>query len=136
MLWIGDAKNIHTDDAKFCHFYNNKKKCPFEDIGCVFLHEVAVICKFNPCLNKLCQYKHDEDRVTVGEDTETRYNGDNEQITGEANVDYDEEDSLNGNKCHLCMKQLNTKDALYHHMEVYHEDLYQGIMEVAKTPYR
>ena len=87
---------------------------------------------FNPCLNKLCQYKHDEDIITVGEDTETSDNGDNEQITSEGNVDYDEEDSLNGNKCHLCMKQLNTKDDLYNHMERYHEDFYQGIMEVAQ----
>ena len=30
------------------------------------------------------------------------------------------------------MKQLNTKDDLYHHMEMFHEDLYQGIMEVAQ----
>jgi hypothetical protein len=124
---------IHIDDVEFCNFYNNKKKCPFEDIGCMFLHETADACTFHPCLNKLCQYKHDKVIITVEEDTRTGDLLENEQITSENNTDDDEEDSLNGNKCHLCMKQLNIKDDLYHHMEVYHEDFYQGIMEVAKA---
>ena len=99
----------------------------------MFLHETADACTFRPCLNKLCQYKHDEDIITVEEDAQTRDLLEDEQITSENNIDDDEEDSLNGNQCHLCMRQLNTKDDLYHHMEVYHEDFYQGIMEVARA---
>ena len=60
---------MHNDDVKFCHFYNNNKNCPYEDIGCMFLHEMADPCIFNPCLNKLCQYKHVEEIVTVEDDT-------------------------------------------------------------------
>ena len=44
---------MHNDDVKFCHFYNNNNKCPYEDIGCMFLHEMAEPCIFNPCLNKI-----------------------------------------------------------------------------------
>ena len=91
----------------------------------MFLHETAEPCKFNPCLNKLCQYKHVEDIVTVDEDTQEDLENDDEIESSE--------DSLNGNKCHLCMTQLNTKDDLYDHMERYHEDFYYGIMEVAKS---
>jgi hypothetical protein len=40
---------MHSEDVKFCHFYSNNKKCPFEDIGCMFLHEMAEPCVFNPC---------------------------------------------------------------------------------------
>ena len=54
-------------------------------------------------------------------------------LSSENNLEDDEEDSINGNKCHLCMKQLDTKYDLYQHMEVYHEDFYQGIMEAAKA---
>jgi dGTP triphosphohydrolase len=80
-------------------------------------------------LNKLCQFKHTKDIVTVEEDTEPSDDPENDdQILREST-----EDSLNGNKCHLCMKQMKTKDDLYNHMERYHEDFYYGIMEVAKS---
>ena len=42
-----------------CHYYNNMKKCPFEKIGCMFLHSESENCKFqNKCRKKMCQYKH------------------------------------------------------------------------------
>ena len=46
-------------DIKYCHFFNNQKTCPFEKIGCMFLHQHADICIFGvKCKNKLCQFKH------------------------------------------------------------------------------
>ena len=34
--------NLHNDpSAKKCHYYNNGKICPFEEIGCQFLHEAS-----------------------------------------------------------------------------------------------
>ena len=29
-----------------CHYFNNNLACPFEEIGCMFAHEVSEICKF------------------------------------------------------------------------------------------
>jgi hypothetical protein len=73
--------------------------------------------------------KHTEDIVTVEEDTKSSDDPENDDQISMVNT----EDSLNGNKCHLCMKQMNTKDDLYDHMERYHEHFYYGIMEVAKS---
>ena len=42
-----------------CHFYNNSKDCPFEEIGCKFLHEKSKECKFkSKCKLDKCQYRH------------------------------------------------------------------------------
>ena len=51
---------IHFDEkTKKCHYFNNEKTCPFEKIGCMFLHMQSEICFFGKrCINKLCQYKH------------------------------------------------------------------------------
>jgi hypothetical protein len=45
----------------------------------------------------------------------------------------EDEQTLNGNKCHLCLEQMNSKDELYDHMERYHEDFYNGILEAARS---
>ena len=46
-------------NVKKCHFFNNDKTCPFEEIGCKFVHEVSAICFFKDnCTNKLCPFKH------------------------------------------------------------------------------
>ena len=50
---------VHDESAKFCHFFNNEKTCPFEEFGCAFKHEVSPECFFKSrCKNKLCQFKH------------------------------------------------------------------------------
>ena len=42
-----------------CHYFNNNLACPFEEIGCMFAHEVSEICKFGQeCKNNLCSYQH------------------------------------------------------------------------------
>ena len=53
---------IHEDlNVKFCHFFNNDKSCPYEEIGCMFKHEPSPQCKFKEnCLYKLCPSKHDQ----------------------------------------------------------------------------
>ena len=32
-------KNMHEETTKLCHFFTNKKLCPFDRIGCKFRHE-------------------------------------------------------------------------------------------------
>ena len=44
---------------KKCHYYNNNLICPFNEMGCMFLHEDSVMCKFDEqCTKNLCSYKH------------------------------------------------------------------------------
>ena len=46
---------------KHCHYFNNGKSCPYEEIGCMFKHEVSKSCVFGQkCKNTLCQFKHTE----------------------------------------------------------------------------
>ena len=48
-----------NENNKFCHFFNNGNVCPYEKIGCKFLHQPSANCYFGEkCQNKLCQYKH------------------------------------------------------------------------------
>ena len=60
LRWRFDKHSkVHDEDAKFCHYYNNDKNCPFEEFGCAFKHQVAPECLFkNKCRKKMCQYKH------------------------------------------------------------------------------
>ena len=56
-------------NGKHCHYYNNGKNCPFEEIGCKFQHLSSAKCKFGQtCMVKMCQYTH-EVYSTCKEDT-------------------------------------------------------------------
>ena len=48
-----------NNGGKCCHYFNNEKHCPYENIGCMFLHQDSENCYFGiRCKNKLCQFKH------------------------------------------------------------------------------
>ena len=52
--------NVHMNpQVRNCHYFNNNKMCPFDDIGCKFKHVDSKQCK-NPtsCKTKLCPLKH------------------------------------------------------------------------------
>ena len=61
---------IHMkSSAKSCHYFNNGKNCPYENVGCMFLHKDSENCYFGvQCKNKLCQFKHPEHKNNVAED--------------------------------------------------------------------
>ena len=49
---------VHESVRLFCHYFNNKKECPFEE-QCIFLHEESEICKYDEaCERKLCMFRH------------------------------------------------------------------------------
>ena len=53
------VKGHFAKNRRLCHYYNNLKDCPFEDIGCKFTHDEAEKCKFGKlCAKPLCQFKH------------------------------------------------------------------------------
>ena len=48
-------------NIKLCHYFNNMKHCPYENIGCMFKHETASWCKYqDACTNNLCQFRHNQ----------------------------------------------------------------------------
>ena len=48
------------------------KECPYDIIGCMFLHADSENCKFKEkCTKKLCQYKHLEEIETNTENEES-----------------------------------------------------------------
>ena len=51
--------NGQEKNKKFCHYYNNKLVCPFEENGCMFNHAISPTCIFkDKCANTLCQFRH------------------------------------------------------------------------------
>ena len=59
---------LHTNaSVKPCHYFNNGGKCPFEELGCKFLHIVAKLCKSGiKCQRRLCPYRHPEKEANKG----------------------------------------------------------------------
>jgi hypothetical protein len=51
----------HSENGrKSCHFFNNRKPCPFEENGCKFKHQKSGTCKdLKSCKTYLCQFEHD-----------------------------------------------------------------------------
>ena len=51
---------LHEEgNIRKCHYFNNSKTCPFQKIGCKFLHEKAEFCQFKDnCGRDKCQYQH------------------------------------------------------------------------------
>ena len=86
---------------KLCHYYNNQKACPYEDIGCMFRHEVSSLCRFSTCNNILCQYRHDENDL-VTEDTINVVEDDSQRSTP---IKYypDCEDCTDNSNCVKCI---------------------------------
>ena len=68
---------MHTDRVgHHCHYFNNDKMCPFEELGCKFFHTDSKKCKFGLTCQRMCPFKHV--RVNNNEVTET--NIDNSRI--------------------------------------------------------
>ena len=66
-------KEVHDIKTKKCHYFNNAKTCPYEEIGCKFAHRVSENCYYQRnCRNQLCQFKHDfNDKVNKDAEGET-----------------------------------------------------------------
>ena len=52
-------KNHQKSYVRKCHYYNNKKECPYSHLGCKFLHVKSSLCEYNGnCKIVKCQYQH------------------------------------------------------------------------------
>ena len=59
--------NVHENpNVKNCHYYNNKKVCPFDAIGCKFNHKISKKCENQvDCRIKLCSRQHSKRDVIM-----------------------------------------------------------------------
>ena len=78
-------KEMHTDkNVKKCHYFNNDKICPYEEIGCKFQHVESLECIFKKkCTFQLCQYRHTN--------KSNEQSNDNSQLTEEFEDEIDEQ---------------------------------------------
>ena len=55
---LGKHMKMHDGNIKVkpCHFFNNGKLCPFEKLGCKYLHKEAQLCRYRSCQYDKCQY--------------------------------------------------------------------------------
>ena len=55
-------KEMHSnEETKKCHYFNNGKLCPYEEVGCKFVHTDSELCLHgNKCKHTLCSFKHIE----------------------------------------------------------------------------
>ena len=73
----------HEGMKLYCHFYNNKKNCPFEK-NCIFLREYSSQCKYGKlCERNNCMFMH-EVEGEPSDDSDSDRNNDN--VDGELNV--------------------------------------------------
>ena len=116
-------KLIHSEKAKFCHYFNNAKYCPFDAIGCMFRHEKSGKCNFETCNNKLCQFEHLEVEKNVDN---------NVVIINEVDeMDQDEENDTDDvqygeNDCHLCDMTFTYLEELCEHFRTSHQEYYKN----------
>ena len=60
------VKQHEQSNVRYCSFFNNNKFCEYEEIGCMFRHEHAPLCKYSEkCKIKLCQFKHESLNINV-----------------------------------------------------------------------
>ena len=54
-----EIRSENVNPLKTCHYFNNGKACPFQSIGCKFLHKKADLCPMSSrCHFSRCQYRH------------------------------------------------------------------------------
>ena len=100
LLWrLNKHRNVHLESTKPCHYHTSKRKCPFEAVGCKFRHDVPVY-----------------DQSDIMEKSEDECMDDTNNDTSKDS----EDEELQENQCHLCMKLFQTRDYLMQHYETEH----------------
>ena len=113
--------NLHKEKGKYCHYFNNGEPCPFEKIGCMFLHERSGNCRFKACRNRKCQFEH----IVVEKQDDEHMEADVEVENPSDMTSYGEND------CHFCDKVFECVDSLCEHFRNDHVEYHQNIMEAA-----
>ena len=99
--------NGHEKKRKFCHYYNNKLFCPFEENGCMFNHAISPTCKFNDkCTNTLCKFRHEKNDSTahyIEEQDTFKHISTSTPLKDDTKV----------NPCKICIKNIYTGQKIF-----------------------
>ena len=135
---LNKHEKIHSSqNVKKCHYFNNEKICPFEQIGCMFEHSLAGQCRDgDQCKRKLCSFEHKNIRNVNNETnvTENVSNQIDEMFDLYVKTNFPEIFELylaNQNliPCYFCdytsknETLRNIKNEITRHMETDHEDI-------------
>ena len=102
--------SVHSENTKVCHYFSDKQKCPFEQIGCKFRHEDSDKTSQQFQYAEIVNERSASEKVV--EETETE------------NDSSDSDEEILENQCHLCMKQFNKTDDLGNHFKHDHIQFY------------
>ena len=81
----------HDRILKKCHYFNNQKSCPYENVGCMFDHAFSGSCRYGKkCTNKMCPFQHDHGT--------TENNADGDEELKEAFEKFDGMEKFEANK--------------------------------------
>ena len=117
----------YSAEIKGCHYFNNAKKCPYENIGCMFSHHLSGLCKYDKfCKNKLCSFQHEsesEDRFSCQE-CELKFTNENTLTkhveTKHDNEKNDDDESYPCDTCENIYKEI--EDLIDHYGETAHNN--------------
>ena len=101
-------------NVKFCHYFNNEDKCPYEEVGCMFKHEQSPRCRYETtCSNKLCQFQHRKNETQLNEENTSTDSEIIEPSEHDMNNESDSEsDEL---ECDVCGTLFETEDEFSEH---------------------
>ena len=108
---------LHTEEnVRHCYYFNNDKICPYEELGCKFLHAEANICHFGTkCKRTLCPHKHIADVLHTQTDTiEKIVSNENKELDDNSTIDFDSVVTSTPQKKHFqCEECINRLQCTY-----------------------
>ena len=67
---LKQQKKHDNTSLQKCHYLNNKLTCPFEEKGCMFVHDISDMCKFTEtCTQNLCSFKQKKTTANISSET-------------------------------------------------------------------
>ena len=82
--------HLHSQkNIKPCHYFNNEKSCPYNELGCKFLHIASEKCKFEQkCDRRLCPNRHGKTESIDSDIDSTTENTENSEMSEIEKTDF------------------------------------------------
>ena len=119
---------VHAGFTLYCHYYNNNKECPYDEV-CIFEHEESESCRYGKgCEREMCMYTHDDEDESDDESDNDDGNSDDdveklEPVLEKVNKAVERCDNLMDKcslKCKLCEFEAKDKNGLTMHVKAKH----------------
>ena len=107
-------------NVKYCHYFNNGMQCDYSEIGCMFNHQEAPICKNGKfCKRRLCQFRHilkckSCDFTSSSTKTLKDHQVQSHEVTNSVSAVHN---------CDLCDYTSNTEDGINNHRTATHKTI-------------